>query len=175
MDPALRKLSHTLSERSNSPISRSGTPGLTTHPPNIAPQHMFDSVSLDGPSFHSPSLPQFTYRAPSPAGSANGSHLEPPPTHETLTQLKTRISELEVINGLFRGRVSELESSEAMARDNENRARQDLHMSKRRIESLEAELAEYRDSAPRHKRVRMSDLVDDSPESTPLSTPPHEN
>ena len=93
MDPALRQVSYTrsaASDRSNSPISRTGTPSLQSHPPNIAPQHMFDSVALDGSHFQSPSLPQFTYRAPSPAVSLNGTHLEPPPTYEAMTQLKTR-------------------------------------------------------------------------------------
>ena len=159
-----------MSERSNSPISRTGTPNLHTHPANIAPQHMFDSVNMDSPAYHSPSLPHFTYRVPSPANSSvNGSHLEPPPTFEAITQLKTRVSELEVINDLFRSRVAELEAFESVTRANESRARADLEESKRKVEELEAELLDYRESGPRHKRVRLSDLVDESRASTPLS------
>ncbi|EON69785.1 hypothetical protein W97_09048 [Coniosporium apollinis CBS 100218] len=176
-------------ERSNSPVSRTGTPGLN---PNIAPQHIFDGVSLDGHGFHhSPSLPSFNLRQPSPsAASINGSHFEPPPTYDGIialnTQLKTRVSELEVINDLFRGRVSELEQGEQEARRNEMLAREcesslrgELEAArnreselKRRLEEMEADLAEYVGSeGSKAKRVRLSDLVDESGGSTPLSNP----
>jgi GATA-binding protein len=178
------------SERSTSPISRTNTPGLNinAHPSNIAPQHMFDSVSVDHQAFSSPSLPQFIYRAASPSASSingnNSSHLEPPLSYDALqascTALKTRVSELEVINELFRGRVGELESNEQEARqakDNESRyiaelgefAAREMDL-KRRIEELESEVAEYREG-PRQKKMRLSDIVDDgSQASTPLST-----
>lgn len=136
--------------------------------PNIAPQHLFDSVTMDGQTqFQSPSLPYTQFRAPSPAGSSvNGAHLEPPPTFEAHKALQTRVSELEVINELFRGRVEELEM---LARETEVKARNDMEDAKRKIEELEAELAEYRESGHRHKRVHLSDIVDESQVSTPLS------
>ncbi|KAF2135857.1 uncharacterized protein K452DRAFT_158288 [Aplosporella prunicola CBS 121167] len=189
-----QKMSSAASERSASPLSRTGTPGLH-HPSNIAPQHMFDGVTLNGHEFHSSSLPAFAlhHRQPSPsASSINGAHLEPPMTYDGLantnTSLKTRVSELEVINDLFRGRVAELEQSEqrartdeTLARDAENRLRAGLEQSqareadlKRRIEELEAELSEYRDG-PRQKKMRLSDIVDESAASTPLSTPSQSN
>ncbi|OJD32220.1 gata transcription factor [Diplodia corticola] len=191
-----QKVSSGASERSTSPLSRTGTPNLGHHhPSNIAPQHMFDGVTLNGHEFHSPSLPSFMpHRQPSPsASSVNGSHLEPPMSYDGLattnTALKTRVSELEVINDLFRGRVTELEQSEQRARQNEAHARdhekllqQDLDDShareadlKRRVDELEAELAEYRGDGPRQKRMRLSDIVDESAASTPLSTPSQSN
>ncbi|KAJ9629613.1 GATA zinc finger protein 3 [Taxawa tesnikishii (nom. ined.)] len=181
--------------RSPSPLSRTGTPGLG-HNPNIAPQHLFDNVSLTEPAFHSPSLPAFALRQPSPsASSLNGSHLEPPQTYGDLAatsgHLKTRVSELEVINDLFRGRVTELEQSEQEARRNEAMAREaadrykaDLDTAllreaelKRRIEHLETELAEFKSQAPPQKRQRLSDIITDhsaehSRASSPLSSPP---
>ncbi|GME41983.1 gata transcription factor [Neofusicoccum parvum] len=188
-----QKVSSGASERSTSPLSRTGTPSLH-HPSNIAPQHMFDGVTLNGHEFHSPSLPSFMHRQPSPsASSVNGSHLEPPMSYDGLattnTALKTRVSELEVINDLFRGRVTELEQSEqrarqdeAHARDHEKRLQQELEEShsreaelKRRVDELEAELAEYRGEGPRQKKMRLSDIVDESAASTPISTPSQSN
>ncbi|KAK5112334.1 hypothetical protein LTR62_004297 [Meristemomyces frigidus] len=98
-------------------LSRSNTP-RQPHDPNIAPQHIFDTVSL-APEYHDPSLTG-SYRQPSPLSLTNGSTLETPQTIEALQNhnrdLRTRVSELEVINGLFRGRVAELENSEREAR-----------------------------------------------------------
>ncbi|KAK7704224.1 GATA zinc finger protein 3 [Botryosphaeria dothidea] len=190
-----QKVSSGASERSTSPLSRTGTPSLGHHPSNIAPQHYFDGVTLNGHEFQSPSLPSFVpHRQPSPsASSVNGSHLEPPMSYDGLvttnTALKTRVSELEVINDLFRGRVTELEQSEqrarqdeAHARDHEKRLQQDLDEShareadlKRRVEELEAELADYRGEGPRQKKMRLSDIVDESAASTPISTPSQSN
>jgi GATA-binding protein len=168
------------SEEADPTISRTVTPGLNlnAHPSNIAPQHMFDSVTLDHASFSSPSLSQFPYRAPSPsASSMNGSsHLEPPLSYDALqancTALKTRVSELEVINDLFRGRVGELEATETKALAEQAGAISREIEFKRRIEELEAELADSQEE-PKRKKMRLSDIVDDdSQASTPLSMDP---
>lgn len=151
-----------MSDRSKSPLSRAPTPGGLSNP-NIAPQHLFDSVTMDGqPQFQSPALPFSQFRAPSPAGSSvNGSHLEPPPTYESQKVLQTRISELEVINDLFRGRVGELEM---LARETENKARNDMEEAKRKIDQLESELAELRECGHKHKKVRLDeDQVSEPP------------
>ena len=112
-------------------------------------------------------MPYPQFRAPSPAPSSiNGSHLEPPPTYESLKALQTRVSELEVINELFKGRVEELE---LMGREIEAKARNDVEEAKRKIEELESELAEYRELGHKHKKVHLSDIVDESQVSTPLS------
>lgn len=88
------------------------------------------------------------------------------------------MSELEVINDLFRGRVAELEASEQdarrnelLAREGEGRTRIELEEAKRKIEELESELAEFRDPGHKHKKMRLSDIVDASRASTPLSEP----
>ncbi len=196
-----QKTSSGASDPSNSPISRTGTPGLGHNLSNIAPQHVFDGVTLEGHTFHpSSGLPNFALRQPSPSPSSmNGSaSLEPPLSYDALLAannvLKTRVSELEVINGLFRGRVAELERCEeeaqravAAARDAEMAARKELHELgetlgrelglKRRPDDIDPELdadsADLRDGQPRQKKMRLSDIVDESRASTPLSTVSH--
>lgn len=104
----------------------------------------------------SPSIPPLNLRQQSP------SNLEPPQTYDSLLQsstaLKTRVSELEVINDLFRGRVTQLEQNdensrrtELMQRQTEKNLRQLLEESQvremdlqRRISDLQRELAEFR-------------------------------
>lgn len=97
-------------------LSRSGTPSQHQNP-NIAPQHIFDTVTLPNDSFASP--------APH--------HLDTPQNFDALAAhnnaLRTRVSELEVINDLFKGRVSELEASE-------QEARQEVEALKREVERL---------------------------------------
>ena len=173
-------------QRSPSPSSRNNTPGMHSHNPNIAPQHVFDNVSLSESSFQPAGLPTFALRQPSPAPSVNGMH----PDHghqypENTASLKTRVSELEVINDLFRGRVAELEQSEQDARAKESSARDvadqykaDLDSAlvreaalKKRVELLEAEVESYKSqAAPAPKRLRLSDVVrDDSSVDVPAA------
>lgn len=99
-------------------LSRSGTPSQN-HNPNIAPQHIFDTVSL--------ATGNDSFASPAPH------HLEPPQSYDAVVAqnnaLRTRVSELEVINDLFRGRVSELEGSE-------QEARKEVEALKRELESL---------------------------------------
>jgi len=166
------KISSGLSDRSQSPISRTGTPNFN-HPSNIAPSHLFEQA-LHGGDFHSPSLPGFGIRAPSPANSSiNGSHLEAPLPYETLaaqnTALKTRVSEMELINDLFRNRVSELEQSEQSARQTESTLRQQLEETKQREADLKRRLDEIEAESPRHKKMKMSEFVDESRAGTPIS------
>ncbi|CAG8983867.1 hypothetical protein HYALB_00005505 [Hymenoscyphus albidus] len=176
------------SDGSNSPISRSQTPSMFTN-------HMqpFNGHGMEDHFHHqSPSLPALHLRQPSPGRSTsplNGaSGLEVPQTYEQLiannTALKTRVSELELINELFRGRVTQLEQDEANARRGEDMRResevallQRLEESQRRenqlkhrLDTLEEQLGEQRDEAPRAKKMRVSDIVGDSEASTPQST-----
>ncbi|MCJ1228605.1 hypothetical protein MMC12_005266 [Toensbergia leucococca] len=178
-----RRVSHKTSsgdsDHSSSPISRTVTPAIN-HPSNIAPQHVFDGLSMPEHTFQpSPTLPALLHlRHPSPGStsSLNDRHLEPPLTYEGLLQanttLKTRVSELEVINDLFRERVGALEQNEAnahrnemMLRESENQARHLLEQSqrrendlKRRLDDLEREVLDLRgDQEPQSKRQRTSD------------------
>lgn len=111
-------------ERSQSPISRTGTPSMH-HDPNIAPQHMFDGVALADHVFQTPALPSLGNH-PSPGSE----HL----TYEQLlaqtTMLKTRVSELEVINMMFQDNLNNL----SREKDDAVRGQEDL---KRRVEELE--------------------------------------
>ena len=158
------------SDRSNSPVTRTATPSMQ-HPPNIAPQHLFDGVSLTEHAFpQSPSLPALGHlRQPSPGSttSLNDRHLEPPQTYEALqrseTTLKTRVSELEVINDLFRGRVQQLENEAAQLRLALDEERSRMSPLKRRNEELECELSEYKDesgTSPKRQRLTETEYPD---------------
>jgi len=152
-----QKTSSVDSNHSNSPVSRTVTPAIQ-QPSNIAPQHMFDGVSLSNHDFHgSPSLPSLNLRQPSPSSvsSLNDRHLEPPKTYEELHQayntLKTRVSELEVINGLY---SNELEQQ----RMKQHQWQQTEIELKRHVEELEHEVDELRGGpGPRTKRPRLSE------------------
>ena len=151
-------------------ISRSNTPTGLSHNPNIAPQHIFDTVTLPADSFASPNLPAFNFRQPSPsASSLNGaSHLEAPQTYDALSaqnsHLRTRVSELEVINDLFRSRVGELENIEqearraANAKEEENRRLgSDLETANRQLAEMQKRVAELEaQESPARKRARRS-------------------
>ena len=99
-------------------IENGGLPAQ--HNPNIAPQNIFDAVSLSGDAFASPNLPFIRHPSPSASSVNAAGSLEPPQTVDALlaqnSNLRTRVNELEVINDLFRGRVTELEHSEEDAR-----------------------------------------------------------
>lgn len=184
-DPNPRRVVSAGTDRSASPLSNHATDTLSAHlANNIAPQHLFDNVSLAESAFQS-SLPAFNLRHPSPSPSALDASQAVPsyPDANASTNgsgpagtLKTRVSELEVINDLFRGRVAELEASEnearraeASARDEVSRLRAELDASraseeqlKRRVEQLEADLATSTAACENgeRKRVRLSDASD---------------
>ncbi|KAF2668513.1 hypothetical protein BT63DRAFT_279049 [Microthyrium microscopicum] len=179
-------------QRSQSPISRHPTPGLQNGlPSNIAPQSMFDSVNVESQhQYFTPSIQAPSLRAPSPRSDHEAdqtkSDAQSPyeALHKQATALHTRVRELDVINGLYRSRVQELENSLQDSRGKEqaaveatNAVRTELDAAalregelKRRLEELENELAESREG-PRAKKLRLSDFVDDrSQTSTSTST-----
>jgi GATA-binding protein len=166
----VHQMAHAGSDHSQSPISRTGTPVLHVNGINhLVSQAMLDPA-LDNPTFGSPSLSNIgSFRVASPAnssvnGSVGGSNLDRPPTFE---DLRTRVSELEVINELFRSRVNQLEANELSIHARLAEAINRESELKRRIHDLEVELVEE----PRHKRVKLSDIVDDgSQASTPQSS-----
>lgn len=134
-----------MSDRSHSPLSRTGTPGM--HDPNIAPQHMFDALNEHGFGI-SPTLPPLNLGQPSPG------HLEPSASYDTLlagnADLRTRVSELEVINMVY----SDNENSLRSERDIAVRERDDL---KRKVEELEKQIAEGSDISHPAKRQKTDD------------------
>ncbi|KAF7593699.1 hypothetical protein BBP40_010991 [Aspergillus hancockii] len=205
---ASRKMSPGHSDGSNSPVSRTETPGLSQmqqaqlppqHNSNIAPQHMFDSVTLGDHSLTN-GLSSGQLRQPSPTSTsaAMDRHPESPQTVEGLlaanTSLKTRVRELEFVNDLFRGRVTELEQSDAaarrsemIARDSESRLKRALEDAQRREEDLKRRVSELEHhfgeqvnhnntegndspSEPLAKRMRLSDVVD-QPFTSPTKSP----
>ncbi|PKX99144.1 putative GATA transcription factor (AreB) [Aspergillus novofumigatus IBT 16806] len=206
---ASRKTSPGHSDRSNSPVSRTDTPGVSAlqqqqhqHTSNIAPQHIFDSVTLADHTLNPPNgLPSLQLHQPSPTSTSSAAvdrHADAPQTYEGLlaanASLKTRVSELELINGLFRGRVAELEQSDATARrsemivrDSEARLRRSLEEAqrreeelKRRVSDLERQLADQANlnssanndspGEPLSKKIRLSDMVEQS-SASPTKSP----
>lgn len=172
------------------------------HNSNIAPQHMFDSVALAEQSLnHQNGHPSLQLRQPSPtSSSAVDRNLEAPQTYERLlaanTKLNTRVSELEVINELFRGRVAELEQSDATARrsemivrDSEARLRRSLEDAQRREEDLKLRVADLESQLtdrlngdnnlahnespgePLAKRIKLSDVVEQPSTDSPTKSP----
>ncbi|KAL8691538.1 MAG: hypothetical protein Q9218_003262 [Villophora microphyllina] len=156
----MRRTSAGHSDPSDSPISRTITPAAQ-HLSNIAPQHLFDGASLSDHNFSvSTSLPSFNIRQPSP-GSTSSQHDPHPnsgkPSYERLlqenTELKTRVSELEVINILYKGQVGEQDQKATESLDRVQQEKDDL---KRRVEELEQEVADLRGEEPAPKRRRTS-------------------
>ncbi|KAF6821571.1 GATA zinc finger [Colletotrichum sojae] len=180
---------------SDSPVSRTATPSL--YNPSLPVFQGMDEAQLQAAGLSG--FGASDNRSTSPL---NGDrHLDVPQTHEQLiaanSALKTRVSELELINELFRSRLSQMEQEEASARRGqeisgkaEAQLRSQLDASKkqleeshrrennlkRRLDELELELKDAKealdssDSGRAAKKLRVSDMVGDSEVSTPQST-----
>ncbi|KAJ6444602.1 Ankyrin repeat, bromo and BTB domain-containing protein [Purpureocillium lavendulum] len=126
-------------EGTDSPVSRTGTPsmynqGLTSFMVDDPYQTGFNGATGADGSGGSP---------------MNGDRsLESPQTHEQLiahnSSLKTRVSELEVINELFRGRLSQLEQQEAAARRGQEVAGAEQTQLRTQLEALQESEAQLR-------------------------------
>lgn len=123
---------------------------------------MFDGVSLSNHDFQSSSLPSLNLRQPSPGStsSQNDRHLEPPQTYDGLLQvnnrLRTRVTELELINDLFKTEVSKLDMTQQLLEQSKQRETE----LKRQLEEMEQELHDLRDGSsaePRAKRPRVEE------------------
>jgi GATA-binding protein len=191
-----QKSANGVMDDTNSPISRTGTPNLyASHIPmysNIEDQ--FQAQQLGG--FNDG-------RAASPM---NGDRLDMPQTQEQLmatnSSLKTRVSELEVIQELYRGRIQQLEQEEVGRQAQEKtkiEADEQLHaqlnamneshaqlqreleeshrrenMLKRRLDELEVELKDAKESLESHengraKKARLDN--DETPKEEPVASP----
>ncbi|KAI4286083.1 MAG: hypothetical protein L6R38_000200 [Xanthoria sp. 2 TBL-2021] len=165
--PQIRRTSAGPSDPSNSPVSRTMTPAAQQSS-NIAPQHLFDGAALNDQSFHaSPHLPSFNVRQPSPGSTSSQNDRRPDSriTYDQLyqenTALKTRVSELEVINILYKGQVGEQDQK---ATEADQQLRQLLeeaqgreNLLKQQVKELEQEISDMREGEPAGKRQRLSD------------------
>ncbi|KAL8912629.1 MAG: hypothetical protein Q9172_007468 [Xanthocarpia lactea] len=165
--PQIRRTSAGPSDPSNSPVSRTITPGAQ-HASNIAPQHLFDGATLNDHNFHTSShLPSFNVRQPSPGSTSSQNDRRPESKlpydqlYQENTALKTRVSELEVINILYKGQVGEQDQK---ATESDQQLRQLLEEAQRRendlqqqVKELEQEISELRGGEPATKRQRLSD------------------
>ncbi|KAK0665278.1 hypothetical protein QBC41DRAFT_359015 [Cercophora samala] len=94
----------------NSPISRTGTP-------NMYNAHMAPMYGNQDEQFQAQQLSGFQV-ASGPGGHAsplNGERTDMPQGHDENAQLRTRVSELEVIQELYRGRIQQLEQEQQQA------------------------------------------------------------
>ncbi|KAL8672533.1 MAG: hypothetical protein Q9168_003000 [Polycauliona sp. 1 TL-2023] len=165
--PQIRRTSAGPSDPSNSPVSRTMTPA-TQHASNIAPQHLFDGAALNDHNFHaSPHLPSFNVRQPSPGSTSSQNERRPDARisydqlHQENTALKTRVSELEVINILYKGQVGEQDQK---ATEVDHQLRQLLekaegreNLLKQQMKELEQEISDLRGNEPANKRQRLPD------------------
>ncbi|WEW57277.1 GATA zinc finger protein 3 [Emydomyces testavorans] len=185
--PRARKTSPP-SDGSNSPVSRTETPNFARNT-NIAPQNVLDGITLSdhgiNPSTAGLSTLQLQHPSPGSSTSSTDRHLDMAQTYEGLlaanTSLKTRVSELEVINELFRGRVTQLEQSEEASRrselsvrDSELQLRRSLEEAQKREEDLKRKVSELEQVLneckqnhngdnpvePDTKRARLSEEID---------------
>ncbi|KAK3398795.1 GATA type zinc finger protein asd-4 [Sordaria brevicollis] len=177
----------------NSPVSRTGTPNV--YHPHIPIDHNLEY------QFQAQQIPGFGVptaspgRAPSPM---NGEHM--PQTHEQLlaanASLKTRVSELEVIQELYRGRLHQLETEENIRQASEPgkleaqlrgqidamaEAHQQLqkeleeshrreNMLKRRLDELEVELKDVKEALESQDNGRHKKIrLDDNTKSEPTA------
>lgn len=159
------------------------------YPSNIAPQHLFDGIaSAEQPYQHTASIPSLSKRQASSGSnsSLNDRNAEHSPNSDALRQAKTRISELEFVNDLFKGRVDQLEAdthrAEIQQRESdtqlrfvyeqsqarENVLKHEIEDLKREIESLKYEMGELKNTQPLSKRQRLSD---DSPKAVRSQDP----
>ncbi|KAL8807694.1 MAG: hypothetical protein Q9182_000505 [Xanthomendoza sp. 2 TL-2023] len=165
--PQLRRTSAGPSDPSDSPVSRTMTPA-GQHTSNIAPQHLFDGATLNDHNLRaSPQLPSFNIRQPSPGSTSSQTdrrqELKPSydQLHQENTVLKTRVSELEVINILYKGQVGEQDQK---ATESDQQLRQLLDEAQRRendlkqqVKDLEQEISDLRGREPAPKHQRLSD------------------
>ncbi|KAK1767948.1 putative gata transcription factor protein [Phialemonium atrogriseum] len=184
----------------NSPISRTATPSMyTAH--GMPLYH-----GMEEAQFQAQSLQGFPVPGASPGRAAsplNSDRFEIPQTHESLiaanASLKTRVSELEVIQELYRGRLQQLETDEVSARQSqeisgkteaqlrsqlesatqiETQLRNELeeshrreNMLKRRLDELELELKEAKEAieSPDNGRLAKKPRLDEAVEAEDVS------
>lgn len=134
------------------------------HDPNIAPQHMFDGVLLNEHGFQSPALSTLINQPSPGSGSLNDRQLEPPMTYDQLlnanTQLRTRVSELEVINMMYTEDADNLRRE----KDEAVKAQEDL---KRRISELESQIPHAEGDEHVSKKARLEDSPDNAAAEQP--------
>ncbi|KAL8889704.1 MAG: hypothetical protein Q9215_003058 [Flavoplaca cf. flavocitrina] len=165
--PQIRRTSAGPSDPSDSPVSRTMTPAAQ-HASNIAPQHLFDGAALNDHNFHPSShLPSFNVRQPSPGSTSSQNDRRPDSRipydqlHQENTALKTRVSELEVINILYKGQVGEQDQkateSDQQLRQLLEEAQSRENLLKQQVKELEQEISELRGGEPASKRQHLSD------------------
>ncbi|KAK8052092.1 hypothetical protein PG993_003477 [Apiospora rasikravindrae] len=149
----------------NSPVSRTTTPSMYD-------PHLPVFQGMDPNQFQSPSLPQYPIPGGSPGRSGSPVNGEPETREQLIAanaSLKTRVSELDLINELYRGRLTQLEQDsqnqdnwrhaaeqaqkneahERAMREDIQRQLEDSHrrenILKRRLDEIEQELHEAKD------------------------------
>lgn len=124
------------------------------HDPNIAPQHIFDNVTTlnDAAFAHAGLPPLMNHTSPNSLSAMGNQQLDTSLSYEQLlaqnTILKTRVSELEVINMMY----SDNENNLRRERDEAMKTQDDL---KRKVDDLERQLQYTSDLEHPAKKVRL--------------------
>ncbi|RGP77574.1 putative gata type zinc finger asd4 [Fusarium longipes] len=173
---AARRASHNKAnghDGADSPISRTGTPSMYAHG--------LSSFMVDDP-YQSGFVATGEGRATSPM---NGDRkMDAPQSQEQLiaqnSSLKTRVSELEVIIELFRGRLAQLEQQEATARNSQQVASVEQNQLRSELEAIresEAQLRAQLDDSHRREnslKRRLDELELELQAVHPIGSDPDE-
>ncbi|KAK8105986.1 gata transcription factor protein [Apiospora kogelbergensis] len=132
----------------NSPVSRTTTPSMYD-------PHLPVFQGMDPNQFQSPSLPQYPIPGGSPgrSGSPANGELE---TREQLmasnASLKTRVSELDLINELYRGRLTQLEA-DSQAQDNFRHAAEQAQKNEAHERAMREEMQRQLEDSHRRENI----------------------
>ena len=119
----------------NSPVSRTTTPSMYD-------PHLPVFQGMDPNQFQSPSLPQYPIPGGSPGRSGSPVNGEPETREQLIAanaSLKTRVSELDLINELYRGRLTQLEA-DSQAQDNYRHAAEQAQKNEAHERAMREEL-----------------------------------
>lgn len=145
LNPTTTVLDQLSAAAAASPYLSPHQPESDTRVPPIAVTPKMGPYSRPSPAYENSRME----KPPSPTVSTSSS-LHVGNSHETtdvdssesLQQLRTRVTELELVNDLFRSKINELEVSEAAARKCETAVRESESLMRKYVKSLEAKVRE---------------------------------
>ncbi|KAK7927053.1 hypothetical protein PG985_004051 [Apiospora marii] len=132
----------------NSPVSRTTTPSMYD-------PHLPVFQGMDPNQFQSPSLPQYPITGGSPGRSGSPVNGEPETREQLIAanaSLKTRVSELDLINELYRGRLTQLEA-DSQAQDNYRHAAEQAQKNEAHERALREEIQRQLEDSHRRENI----------------------
>ncbi|KAK6852675.1 hypothetical protein PG995_011226 [Apiospora arundinis] len=132
----------------NSPVSRTTTPSMYD-------PHLPVFQGMDPNQFQSPSLPQYSIPGGSPGRSGSPVNGEPETREQLIAanaSLKTRVSELDLINELYRGRLTQLEA-DSQAQDNFRHAAEQAQKNEAHERAMREEMQRQLEDSHRRENI----------------------